>query len=82
MENVENLDLINLKLLMDLHLAEKKLLKKTKELLEYEEAKGIFRGFKFNYLLDVYDRKNQMITYLEKIIQLAYPTCLNKAHRI
>lgn len=71
--NVEEIESENVELLMSLHLAEKRLLKKLNEMLEYEETKGLFRGWKFHYLQDLRERTDKMVSYLENMISLCYP---------
>lgn len=59
---------VNLCLLMDLYLKEKRALPKKKEAYEYEEVKGIFPGFKLDTLRNAYEESKQLIKLLEKYL--------------
>lgn len=59
-------DRFSLQSLMKLHLQEKRKLEETKEQLEYEEYKGIFRGWKLESLKQRYNEKKKMLEELEQ----------------
>jgi hypothetical protein len=59
---------MNLCLLMDLYLNEKRALLEKKEAFEYEEVKGIFPGFRLDTLRSAYEESRQLIRWLEKYL--------------
>jgi hypothetical protein len=59
---------MNLCLLMELYLNEKRALTEKKEAFEYEEIKGIFTGFRLDSLRSAYEESKQLIRWLEKYL--------------
>lgn len=68
------LDYFGLCVLMAIHLDEKRSLAQLREALDYEEYKGIFRGWKLNDLRDEYEEKKKMFRKLEKMLLSQCPS--------
>ena len=59
---------MNLCVLMDMYLEEKRSLIEKKAAFEYEEIKGIFSGFRLDSMRNAYEDSKQLIRWLEKYL--------------
>lgn len=65
---------MNLCLLMEMYLAEKRNLVEKKEAFEYEEIKGLFSGFRLDSMRNAYEDSKQLIRWLEKYLLSKCPS--------
>jgi hypothetical protein len=65
---------LNLCMLMEIYLNEKRSLSEKKEAFEYEEIKGIFSGFRLDNLRAGYEESKQLIRWLEKYLLSKCPS--------
>jgi hypothetical protein len=65
---------MNLCLLMEIYLNEKRALPEKKEAFEYEEIKGIFCGFRLDSLRNAYEESRMLIRWLEKYLLSICPS--------
>ena len=65
---------LNLCMLMEVYLTEKRSLSEKKEAFEYEEIKGIFSGFRLDSLRSGYEESKQLIRWLEKYLLSKCPS--------
>ncbi len=65
---------VNLNVLMEMYLSEKRALAEKKEAYEYEEVKGIFPGFRLDTLRSAYEDSKLLIRWLEKYLLSICPS--------
>ncbi len=65
---------VNLPLLMEMYLNEKRALPEKKQAYEYEEVKGIFAGFYLDSLRKGYEESKLLIKWLEKYLLSICPS--------
>ncbi len=65
---------VNLNVLMEMYLSEKRALAAKKEAFEYEEIKGIFPGFRLDTLRKGYEESKLLIRWLEKYLLSICPS--------
>jgi len=65
---------INLCVLMEMYLDEKRTLPEKKEAYEYEEIKGLFPGFRLESMRTAYEESKQLVRWLEKYLLSICPS--------
>ena len=65
---------VNLPLLMEMYMNEKRALSEKKAAFEYEEVKGIFTGFYLDSLRKAYEESKLLIRLLEKYLMSICPS--------